>query len=677
MRHKTHDEMRASVCVNCLAPGCTRKVSPGQMTDQIRQYVVGDFGPDVESLPVGICEGCRKRLSRNGKLECSVNYTLLRKRGTFKCYPGQENFCQCYICVKGRDTLFKAKPKGAPKPPPITFTTCAKCFAKLQPGHPHDCRVGARVDNVLSSLPPDVAQQIASKVVSNEAGDSPSTSLMRPKGPRMTVTVGKVPEKPSPLSHQDLLHFKVKYRVSNRDTLAFAHDYRAKHGRDSVESFLGDFLVQQTDIEASFLEITTIKINSGGELIEKVCVIVSDLQSVIDHIKEARHINEEVCLVKIMGDTGGSFFKMSLATINLDRLRRLLAEGKARKTYADGPFIVDDNDNGINALFIVAIVPKCTEDYLLVSQVIKLLKLQNLRERRWISGGDQKYVNLICGVGEHSSTYPCSWCDLPAIAFRARQEYELRTFGGIRSCNAAREAAGPRAEPRDHLSIKHEPALPCKDEEKVIERVVPPELHFLLRAFNHLWKCLGKAWKLADPATEDPATKFAIDVNAVPSSYHGQDFKGDACRRLLKSLDRLTMEAPPVLAPYIKCLADLNAVVISCFSVAGPEGTQYMDDLEAFYESASALLDVSFTPTLHGIVEHIKDFFEIFGTEFGLGLYGEQAGESVHYDFENRIYTNAYKRPQSHPEFGPMLLRAVAHYNAIHLNALSRATPTD
>ena len=116
--------------------------------------------------------------------------------------------------------------------------------------------------------------------------------------------------------------------------------------RHCVESFLGDFLVQQTDIEAGFLEITTIKIKSGGKLIKKVCVIVSDLQAVIDHIKEARKIDEEVCLVKIMGDTGGAFFKMSLSTINLDRLRRLLAEGKARATYADGPFLVDDNDNG-------------------------------------------------------------------------------------------------------------------------------------------------------------------------------------------------------------------------------------------------------------------------------------------------------------------------------------------
>ena len=127
-------------------------------------------------------------------------------------------------------------------------------------------------------------------------------------------------------------------------------------------------------------------------------------------------------------------------------------------------------------------------------------------------------------------------------------------------------------------------------------------------------------------------------------------------------------ESTSGVAPYIRCLNDLNNVVTSCFSVLGPEGTKYLDELEAFYLSAVNLVDVTFTPTLHGIVEHVADFFDIWGTEFGLGLYGEQAGESVHYDFEDTVYTAAFKRPESHPEFGEKLLRAVAKYNSLHLN---------
>ena len=84
-----------------------------------------------------------------------------------------------------------------------------------------------------------------------------------------------------------------------------------------------------------------------------------------------------------------------------------------------------------------------------------------------------------------------------------------------------------------------------------------------------IWDGLGKAWQLATDATENPATQFAILVNAVPSSYHGQNFKCNKCRCLLKSLDKLDAAVPPLMGtPFLKCLRDLDVLVGSCFSVA-------------------------------------------------------------------------------------------------------------
>ena len=148
-----------------------------------------------------------------------------------------------------------------------------------------------------------------------------------------------------------------------------------------------------------------------------------------------------------------------------------------------------------------------------------------------------------------------------------------------------------------------------------------PQLHFLLQALNHIWKGLARAWKLAVGTGADPAKDFAISVHAVSTSYHGKAFAGNECRRLLKKVGKLAEAVPEELIPFVTCLSDLNNVVASCFSVLGPEGTEYINVLEAFYNSAVNLVDVSFTPTLHGIVEHVRDFFEIHGTEFGLGLY--------------------------------------------------------
>ena len=120
---------------------------------------------------------------------------------------------------------------------------------------------------------------------SYHASDSSSATLMRPKGQQLTVNLGKLPEKPQQLTHQDLLNFKVKYGASNQDTKDFAHDKRTLHGCDSVQSFVGDYFAQITDIEAEYLTLTKIKINSRGKFIEKICIIVKDLQSVVDHVK--------------------------------------------------------------------------------------------------------------------------------------------------------------------------------------------------------------------------------------------------------------------------------------------------------------------------------------------------------------------------------------------------------
>ena len=114
-------------------------------------------------------------------------------------------------------------------------------------------------------------------------------------------------------------------------------------------------------------------------------------------------------------------------------------------------------------------------------------------------------------------------------------------------------------------------------------------------------------------ATKNPAWQFAISVNPVSSTYHGQDFQGDACCRLLKTIDKLEADIPPTMGlPFVKCLRDLNTVVVSCFSVAGPP-PDYLAHLP--YHSSSALPDVSFTTTLHGIVDHTMDFFEYWSTD--------------------------------------------------------------
>ena len=78
-------------------------------------------------------------------------------------------------------------------------------------------------------------------------------------------------------------------------------------------------------------------------------------------------------------------------------------------------------------------------------------------------------------------------------------------------------------------------------------------------------------------------------------------------------------------------------------------------------------VDFSITPSLHSIERHIKEFFAIHGTEFGLGLYSEQKSEAVHHCFEQKVYERGYKRDSRHPEHGAFLLKATAKFNSLHI----------
>ena len=88
-----------------------------------------------------------------------------------------------------------------------------------------------------------------------------------------------------------------------------------------------------------------------------------------------RNIAPEDCLLKLMGDTGGNFFKYCMQIIDM---RKVLKEKRARACLSDGLFSHEYNENGVNKIIILAIVAKegVSECYDLVSKVLKLFNLK-------------------------------------------------------------------------------------------------------------------------------------------------------------------------------------------------------------------------------------------------------------------------------------------------------------
>ena len=72
-----------------------------------------------------------------------------------------------------------------------------------------------------------------------------------------------------------------------------------------------------------------------------------------------------------MGDTGGAFFKFCMQVIDMTKV--LLQKPKGRACLTDGLFSKEYNENGVNRILILAIVPGANiqETHDLVSKVMK------------------------------------------------------------------------------------------------------------------------------------------------------------------------------------------------------------------------------------------------------------------------------------------------------------------
>ena len=125
-------------------------------------------------------------------------------------------------------------------------------------------------------------------------------------------------------------------------------------------------------------------------------------------------------------------------------------------------------------------------------------------------------------------------------------------------------------------------------------------------------------------------------------------------------MDLLDTMVPLPQKRFVRALRALNNIVISCFGeLLTPT---YVSDITEFRQ---AFLDteLSITPKIHAILTHVPQFYQMKNQ--GLGLFSEQAGESVHHDFS--VHWERFKVPFQHQVFGNRLAKAVMNYNSRHI----------
>ena len=690
---KDHDAMRQAVCVGCLRPGSQRIVTEASIAD-VKRAVVSDFDLTDTSLPIGICNSCRSKV-KDPNYQCSLNYGHLRSG--FKAQVGLEQSCGCYICQAGHSKTFKrSSAKPGPKLP-LPITVCPRCFANNPPAN-HKCSLGQRAENVLQMVPESVSQQVASKVVNNNTDPVTKTcSLKNIRGRRMTIHTGQRSHQPmvKRLNFKDLDEMRKRLQLSDRGALLYLRKHRTLVGRKSVQPHAAKYMAECARQETSFLKITPIKLASeaNSELEHKQVVHVENIGDYVEHVVIRRGIPREDVLVKFLGDTGGQFFKTSVSVIDLRNVASEAASGqqtKARSTYTDPAG--DYKDTSVEKLLITGMCAKAKEDYELVKKVIDLQGLDTLGYQQ-VHGGDQKYVNLICGIGPHSSKFPCPYCHSDS-SFTSGIDH-LRTFGDIRreyqqfqedlaryeealieyqaaleDYKAGRIPRRPvkphKPEAKEYFSCVNLPVIQFPDDMYVLEAVPVPGLHVVLRFTNWHYKTLGKLWSASVGDGSDPADAFLKSKYLVPNTYQGQDLDGNKCMDLLRLHESLKTDLPPELKGWADLFKSFLDFADNCLTVAGPPDNyvvDYVDKLKANLED----LEIELTPSSHSAVHHVKHFYDLAGTKFGLGLFSEQAGEALHYRWEDRVYNHAYRRPESHPQFAPQLMKGVGKWNSLNI----------
>jgi hypothetical protein len=99
---------------------------------------------------------------------------------------------------------------------------------------------------------------------------------------------------------------------------------------------------------------------------------------------------------------------------------------------------------GVKKIFILAIAP-CKETYDNVKLLIEKICLQHF-EKDWKLAADLKFINTFCGIGPHSSSFPCYLCTWKNNSTNGKGP--PRSFSEIRECHARWVAETNRNEKR-------------------------------------------------------------------------------------------------------------------------------------------------------------------------------------------------------------------------------------
>ena len=178
---------------------------------------------------------------------------------------------------------------------------------------------------------------------------------------------------------------------------------------------------------------------------------------------------------------------------------------------------------------------------------------------------------------------------------------------------------------------------------------------------NHIIKSLKKKF----PALVNILSKLHVQ----PSKYHGRQYEGNQCKLILRFIERLRI--PSHLKEYKTVLLALRKIHTLCNSDYLPcNYTQTLDQFSDAWFILSSKFNVSTTPKIHIILDHLCDYFDEM--EMTLKSVTDELTEQMHQFVEMRIVKSGYKvKDVTSIAHGRKLFRAIRHLNCFNLRIKS------
>lgn len=668
---RTHEECRRAVCVICMDKSKTMRIVSRNVEEIVQKHFVPNINRNDVNFPLAICGTCRlaiidiqktNNVNRNIKL---FDYNNIKK---VRVQTRNIDCCDCTICKIARSKATNISKLGSSKVPrgrPRTLMRrakliiCSKCLNTIKRGYRHSCKNKERVGNLkrLSGSPKTIEKLTSSIILEKTRGfdNKENISLSRQSGGHpiklslKSTSLFSSPNNPT-ISADFVSNLKTELNMSTNQSLKLASQLRNSLGPSLVQplSQVKSLMLEKTHMFDQYFKCEmvnfTCRSKKNSTISPEYLVYCQDVPNFIAAIVNNRKYSADVkLLLKIGLDSGGQFLKVCMNIHDVDIINR----------------VSNSKDTSVKKLFILAIAPDVQENYSNMLLILDKLNLQNPDVLPYpVSfSNDLKMNNIILGIMSHSSKHPCCWCDV--------SKSDLISNGCPRSFESIRNNYNDYC--RDGKDVKraknfqnciNDPIFKLPMDVNVLDFFPPPELHLLLGITNLLYQTL-------ENELPDLANDWRINCNLQKQQFHGGHFNGNACRKLLKHINFLEENLPLNKMNYFKVFDSFNKVVIACFGINLSSETEfYINNFKtAFTKLSQTNAKLHVTPKVHTIFHHVQEFCA--KTEKGLGLWSEQASESVHSDFKKTWHR--FKLNKDHERFGGRFIRAVCEYNSLHV----------